>query len=67
MGYDYIALGHIHKPAAVEKNQIYYAGSLEPTDKNDTGKHGFIRGEIIGGETRAEFIIPLRERIHFIE
>lgn len=56
LGYDYIALGHIHKPAAVERNRIYYAGALEPTDKNDTGKHGFIRGEIIDGETKAEFV-----------
>ena len=39
-GFDYIALGHIHKPQAVEKNRIIYAGALEPVDKNDTGPHG---------------------------
>lgn len=65
LGYDYIALGHIHKPAEVEKNRIYYSGSLEPTDKNDTGRHGFIRGEIVNGATRAEFVpFAGREYIH---
>ena len=42
LGYDYIALGHIHLPAELAKDRMYYAGSLEPTDKNDTGKHGYI-------------------------
>lgn len=46
LGYDYIALGHIHLPAELAKDRMYYAGSLEPTDKNDTGKHGYIKGEI---------------------
>ena len=54
-GYDYIALGHIHLPAELAKDQMYYAGSLEPTDKNDTGKHGYIKGEIKGGRTPVAF------------
>ena len=45
-GFDYIAMGHIHKPQQVIPGLAAYAGALEPTDKNDTGKHGFIRGEI---------------------
>lgn len=49
-GFDYIALGHIHKaeeiPETVKKQQILYAGALEPVDKNDTGIHGYIEGEI---------------------
>lgn len=65
LGYDYIALGHIHKPAELEKNSIYYAGALEPTDKNDTGVHGYIRGEIADGKTEAEFVpFAGREYIH---
>lgn len=42
-GFDYIAMGHIHKPQQVIPGLAAYAGALEPTDKNDTGKHGFIR------------------------
>ena len=64
-GYDYIALGHIHLPAELAKDQMYYAGSLEPTDKNDTGKHGYIKGEIKGGRTRIQFVpFAYREYVH---
>ena len=62
---DYIALGHIHLPAELAKDRMYYAGSLEPTDKNDTGKHGYIKGEIKNGRTRTEFIpFASREYVH---
>lgn len=64
-GFDYIALGHIHKPQALIKNLAVYAGALEPVDKNDTGPHGFIRGEITGNGTHAEFVpFASREYIH---
>lgn len=45
-GFDYIALGHIHKPQTLRKNRIIYPGALEPVDKNDTGGHGYVKGEI---------------------
>ena len=38
-----------------------YAGALEPTDKNDTGKHGLSGGEISERGTRFEFV-PLAKR-----
>ena len=64
-GYDYVALGHIHLPAELVKDQMYYAGSLEPTDKNDTGKHGYIKGEIKNGRTRIWFVpFACREYVH---
>ncbi|MHB8130681.1 MAG: metallophosphoesterase family protein [Mobilitalea sp.] len=44
-GFDYIALGHIHKPEIIS-NRIAYSGSLEPLDKNETGERGHILGEI---------------------
>ncbi|MBH1942117.1 exonuclease SbcCD subunit D [Mobilitalea sibirica] len=44
-GFDYIALGHIHKPEIVGE-KMAYAGSLEPLDKNETGERGYILGEI---------------------
>lgn len=40
LGYDYIAMGHIHKPQIICPDKIAYAGALEPIDKNDTGAHG---------------------------
>ena len=65
LGYDYVALGHIHLPMEVEKNRMYYAGALEPTDKNDVGPHGYIRGEIRNGKTRVQFVpFASREYIH---
>lgn len=54
--FDYIALGHIHKPQVLQKDRMIYAGSLEPTEKNDTGLHGFVKGEIRGGRVRTVFI-----------
>ena len=35
---------------------MIYAGSLEPTEKNDTGPHGFIKGEIRNGKARTAFV-----------
>ena len=55
-GFDYVALGHIHKPQVLEANRIVYAGSLEPTEKNDTGPHGFVKGEIKDGQVRTAFV-----------
>ena len=44
-GFDYIALGHIHKPEMIS-DKIAYSGSLEPLDKNEMGERGYILGEI---------------------
>lgn len=44
-GFDYIALGHIHKPE-IFSSKMAYSGSLEPVDKNETGERGYILGEI---------------------
>lgn len=65
LGYDYIALGHIHKPQDYIENMAIYAGSLEPTDKNDTGKHGYVRGELTEEGVHLEFIPSAkREYVH---
>lgn len=45
-GFDYVALGHIHKPKIYDEGKMAYAGSLEPTDINDCGERGMIVGEI---------------------
>lgn len=43
--FDYIALGHIHKPEFIQKNMAY-CGSLEPLDFGETGERGFVEGMI---------------------
>jgi exonuclease SbcD len=45
LGYDYIALGHIHKPELIT-DKMAYCGSLEPLDRNELGERGYILGEI---------------------
>lgn len=65
LGYDYIAMGHIHKPGVVEENRILYAGALEPIDKNDTGVHGYVYGKVSEGRVKTEFVpFASREYIH---
>ncbi|NLK74075.1 MAG: exonuclease SbcCD subunit D [Clostridiales bacterium] len=44
-GFDYVALGHIHKPEIIS-DRMAYAGSLEPLDRNEIGDRGYIIGEI---------------------
>ena len=70
-GFSYVALGHIHKPHAPVKNRIVYSGALEPVDRNDTGPHGYVLGELAedresGGIQRRIRWIPCarREYIH---
>ena len=41
-GFDYVAMGHIHKPEIDEKMKMAYSGSLEPIDMNDIGPRGYI-------------------------
>ncbi len=45
-GFDYIALGHIHKPELMS-DRMAYSGSLEPLDKNEIGERGYILGEVV--------------------
>lgn len=45
-GFDYVAMGHIHKPDIDLKYKMAYCGSLEPIDVNDVGERGYIYGEV---------------------
>lgn len=54
--YDYIALGHIHKPGELVPGKMVYAGALEPIDKNDVGMHGYIAGNITKHACRTTFV-----------
>lgn len=55
-GFSYLALGHIHKPHALLRGKAVYAGALEPIDRNDTGKHGYVEGSWDRGKLRLKFI-----------
>ncbi len=57
LGFDYVALGHIHKPSHILKNKMAFAGSLEPIDYTETGRRGYIYGEVDEeGVTRIKWI-----------
>lgn len=58
-GFDYVAAGHIHKGGQLVPERAVMAGSLEPTDCNDVGPHGYWLGEIEKGHSRVHFY-PIR-------
>lgn len=64
-GFDYIALGHIHKMQVLENSKIIYPGSTIALGFDELGKHGMIVGEFIDGEIKSSFI-PLAET-EFVE
>lgn len=59
MEFDYIAMGHIHKPQQLQENRIVMAGALQPLDCNDTGPHGFWITELKKGAASTAFY-PIR-------
>lgn len=62
-GFDYVALGHIHKPEIDEKFKMAYCGSLEPIDVNDMGKRGYIYGKV--DKRKVDFeLVPFAKRIY---
>lgn len=62
-GFDYIALGHIHKPEIIFEDLMAYAGSLEPLDHTETGHHGLIEGEISEEKKQITFV-PFAKRMY---
>lgn len=60
-GFNYIACGHIHIPFLQSEAKYAYPGSLEPIDKNDKGKRGYIKGEITKEERMITFV-PFAKR-----
>ncbi|MCQ4795387.1 metallophosphoesterase family protein [Anaerofustis stercorihominis] len=54
-GFDYCALGHIHKSVKLSNNSVY-PGSLEPLDFSETGYHGYIYGEIVDKKVGVKLI-----------
>lgn len=62
-GFDYIALGHFHKPAWNETANLAYPGSLEPTEPKETGEHGYMEVILEKGLCRAK-LIPFAKRAY---
>lgn len=55
-GFDYIALGHIHKPTVLIPDKAVYPGALSPIDAGDEGPHGYIAGQTHGTQTEVHFV-----------
>ncbi|MBR6402958.1 MAG: metallophosphoesterase [Eubacterium sp.] len=51
-GYDYVAMGYIRRPVHILKNRMAYAGSPEPLGPDETGRHGYVYGEITDNGTK---------------
>ena len=56
IGFDYVALGHIHKNNLENKNRIYYPGSPISMGCDELGDHGMIVGELSKESLNINFI-----------
>lgn len=55
LGFDYVALGHIHKAVQLKPN-IFYPGSPEPLNFGEEGKHGYIKGILKDKKLELNFV-----------
>jgi len=55
-GFDYVALGHIHRPMVLRENRVVYSGALSPIDAGDEGPHGYVIGETSGHTVSVRFV-----------
>lgn len=60
IGFDYVALGHIHKNNYKEEKNIIYPGSTISMGFDELGEHGMIVGDINKNELNIQFV-PLDE------
>lgn len=60
-GFDYVAMGYIRRPVHILKNRMAYAGSPEPLGPQETGRHGYVLGEINDDGTRISWC-PIARR-----
>ena len=61
IGFDYIALGHIHKNNLEEHTNIVYPGSVISQGFDELGLHGMVVGDITKQNLKLDFI-PLDEK-----
>ena len=55
-GFNYVALGHIHKNNFISNGKIIYPGSTISLGFDELGEHGMVVGEITKNENKLEFI-----------
>ena len=55
LGFDYIAMGHIHKRQIIDNN-IVYPGSTVSLGFDEQGKHGMIVAEVNKADVKIDFI-----------
>lgn len=65
IGFDYIALGHIHTTNYTKEETIVYPGSLVALGFDEIGNHGMVVGEFINGKLNTEFI--KMDDVEFVE
>ena len=63
--FDYMALGHIHKPDY--NTNIVYPGSTISLGFDELGEHGMIVGDIQKGKVELEFVVLDEEKFKEIE
>ena len=63
--FDYIALGHIHKPAIINQH-CANVGSFEPLDKNELGARGYILGELTKDSCQIQFVAHSLRRYEWL-
>ena len=56
LGFDYGAIGHVHKNNLENKNRIYYPGSTISLGFDELGEHGMIVGEITKDKFYMDFV-----------
>ena len=64
-GFDYVALGHIHKTNFNKESKIIYPGSLVSLGFDELGQHGMVVGEIKNKKLNIEFV-PIKSS-EFVE
>ena len=66
-GFDYIALGHIHKMEILIRDKAAFPGCLEPLECNDLGPHGYILGEVHRRHVSISFVEKARRSYREME
>lgn len=55
-GYDYWALGHVHKPQSFENGSVWYPGCLCGRDFGETGPRGAVLACVEDGHAQTRFV-----------
>ena len=56
LGFDYVAMGHIHKTNFVPNKKVVYPGSTISFGFDETGEHGMVVGELNGKNLTTNFV-----------